>query len=175
MRAGARDHDGRAVAGLIVRNVLILDTETQGIEPAEHAVIEVGAILYSLEHATALESFSSLIRADKNPAEAVNRIPAAALVDAPPADCVWPLVRDMVERADAFLAHKAEFDRAFVPDPIASLRPWVCTHEDWPWPNGSGTLVNVLIVVGSCWYRAAQWNECRAAGLSRFYCLQHTF
>lgn len=120
-----------------MRNVLILDTETQGTDPAEHAVIEVGCILYSLEHATALESFSSLIQADGNPAEAVNRIPAAALVDAPPADCVWPLVRDMAERAEAFLAHKAEFDRAFVPEPIASLRPWACTKSDFEWPKST--------------------------------------
>lgn len=115
-------------------NVLIVDTETTGLD--EHAVcIEVAAILYSVKHATVLESFSSLIQHDSNPAESINRIPVAALRDAPKAGEVWAMVDALVTSADAFLAHRAEFDRRFVPHAVRSRLPWICTKTDLAWPK----------------------------------------
>lgn len=118
-----------------MRTVLILDTETTGLDPATDAVIEVGCVLYSVTHATVIESFASLIRADGNAAEAVNRIPVAALRNAPDAEDVWPIVDRLVFDADAFLAHNAEFDRAFVPPNVGSTMPWICTKSDLVWPK----------------------------------------
>lgn len=118
-------------------HVLLIDTETTGLDPERHAVIEVAAILFDVTSATAIESFASLIHAESNEAEAVNRIPVAALRDAPTESEVWPRVHEMASRADAFLAHNAEFDRAFFPEHLAELRPWVCTKEDVEWPKST--------------------------------------
>lgn len=120
-----------------MRTVLILDTETTGLGP-DAAVIEVGAILYSVEHATVLRAFSSLIRADSNAAEAVNRIPAAALVDALDPAAVWSEVSVMALhwKVEAILAHNAAFDRSFTPPDSALLDfSWICTKSDLTWPK----------------------------------------
>jgi DNA polymerase-3 subunit epsilon len=121
-----------------MRNVLILDTETTGIDPAKDHVIEVGAILYSIEHATVLEAFSSLICAESNEAEAINRIPAAALRSSAQhkAYALKSLLL-MADRSDAFVAHRAEFDRSFL-SPLAPFfgeRPWICSKYDIQWPK----------------------------------------
>ena len=65
--------------------IVILDCETTGID--EGAVcIEVALCVYSLTHAAVIDSYSSLIRADANPAESINRISPALLADAPEAE-----------------------------------------------------------------------------------------
>jgi DNA polymerase-3 subunit epsilon len=118
-----------------MRNVLIVDTETTGLDPASDVAIEVWAILFSVEHATALESFSALIYHDENPAESINRIPPAALSDARDPVSAWGVVQDLATRADAFVAHNAEFDRRFAPEWLRDLKPWICTKEDIEWPK----------------------------------------
>ncbi len=68
------------------KRILILDTETGGLDPAIHPCIEVACILYDLgAGAELLASFASLIRASENAAEHVNHIPLALLADAPEA------------------------------------------------------------------------------------------
>ena len=97
----------------MIHNALIIDTETTGTEATDR-VIEVGCILYSVEHAAPLRSFASLIHADANPAEHVNHIPAALLADAPPADYVWNEIAKLVYMGepDVVVAHNADPTRA---------------------------------------------------------------
>lgn len=112
---------------------LLLDTETTGIGEGHHAV-EVAVVLYDLRKATVLSAYSSLIQSDTNEAAAINRIPVEALVDAPRPDDVWPCVTALAKRADIIMAHRAEFDRGFVPTDLAGLR-WVCSKFDIQWPG----------------------------------------
>ena len=118
-----------------MKRVLILDTEATGLDPKVDAVIEVACILYSIEHATVIESYSSLIRATDNAAEAINRIPPAALVGAEHPDAVWARVMVLTDTADAIVAHNAEFDRGFVRDRLRDALPWVCSRSDLTWPK----------------------------------------
>jgi DNA polymerase-3 subunit epsilon len=118
-----------------MKRFLILDTETTGLDPAVDRVVEVAAILYSVEHATTERAFSSLIRGDSNAAESINRIPVAALAGAWMAEPVWSTVFDMAEYADAIVAHRAEFDRGFAPPPLKGA-PWICSKFDLEWPRG---------------------------------------
>lgn len=120
-----------------MKRILILDTETTGLDPLRDACIEVAAILYDLEHASPIESYASLIRAGSNAAEAVNAIPAALLEGAPPADDVWPRVEALAKRADAIVAHRAEFDRGFVHRAVRDAAPWVCSKFDLEWPKST--------------------------------------
>lgn len=118
-----------------MKQVAIIDTETTGIDPSQHHAIEVAVILYSVEYATPLRAFSSLIQSDRNDAEAINNIPAAALRTAPPADQVFARVASYVQAADAVIAHRAEFDMGFVPAQIRDAKPWACSKFDLAWPK----------------------------------------
>lgn len=121
-----------------MKRVLILDTETTGLDPEKDAVIEVGAILYSVGSASALTSFSTLLAAGANPAEPINRISEAALAEAGGVlsrENAWLYVFSMAEKADAIIAHNAEFDRRFAPDPLRKGRPWICSKNDLEWPK----------------------------------------
>ena len=128
--------------------VLILDTETTGLDPKKDRVIEVGAILYSVKHASPIMSFAAILPSRTNEAEAITRSPAELLQDYVATESPWEVVGRM--EAEAILAHNAEFDRAFVP---AELRdqPWICTKNDVTWPKQTklgGSLVNLALEHG---------------------------
>lgn len=132
-----------------MKTLLLLDTETTGLDPAKERVIEVAVARYDIEHATVVESFASLITAPDNDAEHINRIPAGFLPGAPEARPVWERVQELALRSDVIVAHRVEFDRAFVNAALAALElstvgladadgkaiPWVCSKFDIDWPR----------------------------------------
>ena len=124
-----------------IRRACLLDTETTGTDPAQGAkTIEIAVMLYDVEHASPISSFASLIHIDgndewgmpANPAEHINGIKPVMLKDARPADEVWRAVKWMIASSDVIVAHRAEFDRQFVPD---LGKPWCCSKTDIKWPN----------------------------------------
>jgi DNA polymerase-3 subunit epsilon len=138
--------------------VLIVDTETTGLNPEAGAVcIEVAAMVYDTKHGP-IESFASLIRCDHNEAERINRIPVGALVEAPEAARVWERVQEIWETCEAFVAHRAEFDRKFVTPGMKSISShpgidsavWICTKVDVDWPGGhrGDHLVHLALAYG---------------------------
>lgn len=120
-----------------MRRVLLLDTETTGLDPQIDACIEVGCVVFDTWRASPVMSFASLINHDSNAMEKVNHIPAALVLVAPPADLVWGRVAAMADTCDAILAHNAAFDRGFVPEPVREAKPWICTKDDLEWPHAS--------------------------------------
>lgn len=139
-----------------MRRALLLDTETTGVDPLVDVVVEVAACLYDLEIGCAIESYASLVRAPGgNPAERVNGVPAAALVEANHGIEVWRRVLELANRADVVAAHNAEFDRSFVRAAgIGSLdqKNWVCTRADFLWDGGGEgggrKLVEIVLAYG---------------------------
>lgn len=119
------------------KRVLLLDTETTGLDPRVDRCIEVAATLFDLEHGAAIESYASLIRADSNAAEDVNNIPSSLLKHAPPPDRVWDDLDGLFSMADLVVAHRADFDRAFVIDhlDLGTITPWCCSKFDITWPR----------------------------------------
>lgn len=113
----------------MIHRALIIDTETTGLDPAADSVIEIGAVLYSVEHRTTLAQFSRLMPIGANPAESINRIPPSAL--GPDLPDVGGFDR-LIEVADVFVAHNADFDSAFLSR--WRERPWLCTRNDFAWP-----------------------------------------
>lgn len=117
-----------------MKTCLIIDTETTGLDRDKDRVIEIGAILYSIELQTSLASVSMLAVGGENPAEYINHIPVAALAQQEP--CVegagLSMLTEMIAYADCFVAHNAEFDESFLKwDQL----PWVCTKSDFSWPG----------------------------------------
>ena len=133
-----------------MRYALILDTETTGLDPGEDFVVEVACMLFDLQHASPVASFASLIVSERNPAWEINRIYPSMLRVAPEPIKVWPDVIDMASRADVILAHRAEFDRGFVPPELRTIRPWVCTkyHVEWPHGKAGDHLVHLALAHG---------------------------
>lgn len=115
-----------------LENVLIIDTETTGVDPDKHAVIEVGCVLWSLEHRAMVETYSALLPGDSNEAEDANGIPPALLAAGDPH--VLENVAELAQFAQAYVAHNADFDRGFLQPHRCRLMPWICTMEDFDWP-----------------------------------------
>lgn len=115
---------------------LILDTETDGTEESS-VCIEVAAIVFDVKRAAPVRSFSSLIRAESNGAEGVNRIPAGLLTDAPSPEKVWPAIARMAGECDAILCYGADFDRRFVPPEVVRSAPFICAMDDLQWPRAT--------------------------------------
>lgn len=133
---------------MVMKTALILDTETSGTGPDRDHVIEIACVLYSIESATPIGSYASLLRAETNEAEAINRIPASALKDAPEPAKVWSFVGAMIDKSDAIIAHNAEFDRSFLPASLRDRKQWICTMDDLQWPmvtKPGGSLVNLAL------------------------------
>lgn len=135
----------------MIRTVAIVDLETTGVDRDKDHVLEVGFVLWSVEHRCILEAFSGLLAAEANPAEAVNGIPAAACKDVGTGvhDNAWAMLVGALQEADAAVAHQADFDRAFClrasGDYAEDVRGivegsvWICTREDMTWPKaGTG-------------------------------------
>lgn len=115
-------------------NVLIIDTETNGDDPAKHQIVEVGAVLYSVEHHTTICQVSYLCDAPHNDCEHINGIPFPAIkwgVDACGGNQIGPgVLARMTADSDYFIAHNADFDRGFIQN---ESRPWLCTCNDFSW------------------------------------------
>lgn len=140
-----------------MKNVLIIDTETSGLDPQKDVAIEVAAVVYNLPNRCVLESFATLIEHDSNGAESTNHIPATALHNARRSSYAWGSVDKLAAGyvADAVLAHNGDFDRQFVPTTVGVERallaiPWVDTMTlDWPKQSKPGnSLISLAIEHG---------------------------
>lgn len=117
-----------------MRRILILDTETSGLDPAKDQLLEVGLVLWSVEHCTTVASASWLIYGTENPAQAINGIPPAVLVEGRDRGLVVTEIIDVwAESADAIAAH-GDFERQWFAD---LGRPWIDTCWDIDWPRAS--------------------------------------
>lgn len=144
---------------MTINSILILDTETTGLDHAKDVVIEVACAEFHVPSACVVKTFSTLLSSDggspvANPAERVNHIPAEAIRMGIPASFGWDRVDGMAFDCDLVLAHNAPFDRGFVPAgderPLNRLH-WVDTKEDiaWPLANKPGeSLVNLTLAHG---------------------------
>lgn len=143
-------------------NLLIIDTETSGLDPAVDKVVELAAILYSVDHQTILHQMSSICEAQENGAEHINRIPIDALrsTNALLETRSISLFEAMAQEANFIVAHNADFDKQwFVGEAGKALfnretqRPlrWLCTMSDFTWPqqNRQGdSLINLALAHG---------------------------
>ena len=126
-----------------IKTVTIIDLETTALEPSEGCVIELGAILYSVEHQATLNQFSCLFPVAENPKKDINKIPVGLAQQSCGFDyCLEILDRHFAYSSEYFVAHGAEFDRRWLFSDLTSELsgdsldlPWLCTYEDFIWPH----------------------------------------
>ncbi len=116
--------------------LLILDTETTALSPADGQCIEVGAVLFHVPSRSVLCQVSFLLPAASNGAEAINGIAAAVSRLPQPWQPALALFEALVADADALLAHNAAFDRQWFGHGCLPFlgKPWICSMEDIRWP-----------------------------------------
>jgi len=141
-------------------NLLIIDTETTALDPQTGCAIELGAILYSVEHQTSLHHIATLLAAPDNSAEHINRIPAAVLPAIAPRLQSFALQTfwEMVQQSDYAIAHNAEFDAQWFGQGCLPMLEkdgiplrWLCTATDFTWPHQtrpSEALVSLALAHG---------------------------
>jgi DNA polymerase-3 subunit epsilon len=118
------------------QQLLILDTETTGLDPSTGSCVEVGAVLFRVPERAVLAQVSFLLPVESNPAEPINGIPAAISRLPQPWQAGLSCFEAMLAAADAVLAHNAAFDRQWFGSGMLPLisKPWICSMDDIRWP-----------------------------------------
>lgn len=115
-----------------MRELLIVDTETSGVDSKKDHLIEVGLVRWSVEHRTTIASGAWLVQAPENPAETINGIPPAILELGREIGDVHMIVTGWARQCDAVMAHNADFDSQWLPD---LGKPWIDSAWDCEWPR----------------------------------------
>ncbi len=119
------------------KKLLIIDTETNGLDPNSNSCIEIGSILFDVSHRSVLAQLSFLIPVEINEAEYINNIPPILTQ----VDQSWrealKYFQILVSKSDAIVAHNASFDKQwFGKDPLPLInKPWICSMEDICWDS----------------------------------------
>ncbi len=116
--------------------LLIIDTETTGLDPETSQCVEVGSILFHVHSRSILAQNSFLIPVENNPAEPINKIPSEITRLSQPWEEGVKYFQALLDRSDAVVAHNASFDRKwFGIKPLPAIaKPWICSMEDIAWP-----------------------------------------
>ncbi len=94
-----------------IENILILDTETTGLDENKDEIIEVGCILFNVKSKSVLSQVSFLFPVNSNEAEHVNGIPAEVTNIKQPWEDGLNFFLKLVDCSDLIVAHNVEFDK----------------------------------------------------------------
>ncbi len=138
-----------------MKRTLIIDVETSGLDLKTDHIVEIAAVVWSVEHRCIESAVSSVVRAESNEAEHINKIPTKLIQNTRTKLHVLTVIKEMARGIDAVLAHNAQFDRLFLAEDVEFETPWVCTMADlkWPYDFSSHSLVNMALEVGIPVYR----------------------
>ena len=115
-------------------NILILDTETGGLDPKSDPLVELGFVLWNVEARALVKARSLLIVSKTNEAESINRIPCPLLMShGEMRESAIADAKRLADAADVLAAHNADFDRGFLPE--LADRTWLDTKSDCEWPG----------------------------------------
>ena len=118
-----------------IEKILILDTETTGLDENKDEILEIGGILFHVSSKSVLSQVSFLIPVNKNEAEHINGISADVTNIPQPWEEGLKFFMQLVDYCDLIVAHNVEFDRKwFGKGKLPKLqKKWICSLEDINW------------------------------------------
>ena len=118
-----------------IENILILDTETTGLDENKDEIIEIGCILFHVSSKSVLSQVSFLFPVTTNEAENINGIPAEVTNVVQPWEDGLNFFLQLVDCSDFIVAHNVDFDKKwFGKGRLPKLnKKWICSLEDINW------------------------------------------
>ena len=147
-----------------LENILILDTETTGLDNETDDCLEVGSILFNLKSRSVLAQQSFLLPVQKNNAEKINNIPAEITRLSQPLFEAIKYFESLVQVSDVIVAHNAEFDmKWFGLKKLPKIeKPWICSMDDITWPTDRQLKTRPSVKDLALAYGVPVWNAHRA-------------
>lgn len=124
----------------MIKNLLIIDVETTGLDPKKGNLIEVGCIFYNIPTKSIIHEMATLLYSERNEAQHVNLISVESLAESSPWMSV-PMIENigkLMQRSDAIIAHYARFDKGWLDayEPLSEYSQkakWICSKKDIRW------------------------------------------
>ena len=145
-------------------NILILDTETTGLDNEKDDCLEVGSILFNVKNRSVLAQQSFLLPVEKNNAEKINNIPAEITRLPQPLPEAIKYFESLVRVSDVIVAHNAEFDmKWFGLNKLPQIeKQWICSMDDITWPVDRQLKTRPSVRDLALAYGVPVWNAHRA-------------
>jgi len=145
-------------------NILILDTETTGLDNKKDDCIEVGSILFNVKSRAVLAQQSFLLPVETNNAEKINNIPAKITRLPQPLTEAVKYFESLVRVSDVIVAHNAEFDmKWFGHNKLPQIeKQWLCSMDDITWPADRQLKTRPSVRDLALAYGIPVWNAHRA-------------
>ena len=145
-------------------NILILDTETTGLDNKNDDCLEVGSILFNVKSRSVLAQQSFLLPVEINNAEKINNIPAEITRLPQPLSEAIKYFESLVRVSNVIVAHNAEFDKKwFGLKKLPQIeKPWICSMDDITWPVDRQLKTRPSVRDLALAYGVPVWNAHRA-------------
>ncbi len=145
-------------------NILILDTETTGLDSENDDCLEVGSILFSVKSRAVLAQQSFLLPVEINNAEKINNIPAEITRLPQPLSEAIKYFEALIRVSDVIVAHNAEFDKKwFGINKLPNIeKQWICSMDDITWPADRQLKTRPSVRDLALAYGVPVWNAHRA-------------
>ena len=145
-------------------NILILDTETTGLDNEKDYCLEVGSILFNVKSRSVLAQQSFLLPVEINNAEKINNIPAEITRLPQPLFEAIKYFESLVQVSDVIVAHNAEFDmKWFGFNKLPQIqKQWICSMDDITWPADKQLKTCPSVRDLALAYGVPVWNAHRA-------------
>lgn len=147
-----------ATPGQSVTRVLLLDTETTGLDAAKDQIIELALLAVDIDNVTGLPSgelrvYDGLEDPGRPIPKEVVAITGITDADVQGHRLDDARIAEMLANADLVIAHNAGFDRPFVERrvPQFSALPWACSFADMDWRaqgRSSSKLESLALALG---------------------------
>ena len=145
-------------------NILILDTETTGLDNENDECLELGSILFNVKSRSVLAQQSFLLPVEINNAEKINNIPAEITRLPQPLSEAIKYFESLVRVSDVIVAHNAEFDmKWFGHNNLPQIeKQWICSMDDITWPVDRQLKARPSVRDLALAYGVPVWNAHRA-------------
>ena len=147
-----------------IENILILDTETTGLDSENDDCLEVGSILFNVKSRSVLAQQSFLLPVENNNAEKINNIPAEITRLPQPLSEAIKYFESLVLVSDVVVAHNAEFDmKWFGLNKLPQIeKQWIGSMDDITWPADRQLKTRPSVRDLALAYGVPVWNAHRA-------------